>query len=137
MGSILLVESDRDTAEQWSAVLRTRGNEVVVTDALRDVLPLIMEGGIDVVVLDAYSPRNGLVELARSIEAIPDAPPIVLVSGSPDAPEISARMGAAAFLAKPCEPNELLAAVGRLLGQVRPVLIVDDDPTGPRPTTFE
>ena len=102
-----------------------------------DVLPTIREGGIDVVILDAYTPRTGIVELARAIEQVPDAPPIVLVSGSPDAPEISARIGAAAFLPKPCEPAELLAAVSRLLGRVRPVLVVADDPTGSRPNTFE
>ncbi len=106
-------------------------------ETMDEVLPLIREGGIDLVIVDAYNPRAGLVELARSIEAVPDAPPIVLVSGSPDAPEISARAGAAAFLPKPCEPSELLAAVSRLLGRVRPVLVVADDPDGSRPNTFE
>jgi DNA-binding NtrC family response regulator len=108
-----------------------------MTDKTSDVLPLIREGGIDVVIIDTYNPRVGIVELARAIEAITDAPPIVLVSGSPDAPEISARAGAAAFLPKPCEPSELVAAVSRLLGHVRPVLVVADDPSGSRPNTFE
>ena len=48
--------------------------------AMREALPVIREGGIDVVVIDAYDPRIGVVELARSIEALPDPPPIVLVS---------------------------------------------------------
>jgi len=106
-------------------------------DGMRDVLPLIREGGIDLVILDSYTPRSGVVELARAIEAVPDAPPLVLVSGSPDAPEISARAGAAAFLPKPCEPGELIAAVSRLLGHVRPVLVVDDEPSDSRPNTFD
>lgn len=136
MGSILLVEADRDTTDHWGGVLQAVGHEVVLTDALRDVLPLIREGGIDVVVLDSNAPR-ALVELARAIETVEDAPPLVLVSGSPDAPEASARMGAAVFLAKPCDPEDLLAAVGRIAGHVRPVLVVSDDPSDARPNTFE
>jgi hypothetical protein len=58
-----------------------------------------------------------------------------LISGSPAAPEISARIGAATFLAKPCEPGEVVANIGRLVGRLRPVRIVeadvDDEPTGP------
>ena len=137
VGSILLVESDRVSAEQWAGALRGWGHEVVLTDRTADVLPLIREGGIDVVIVDAPSPRTGIVDLARAIEAIPDAPPIVLISGSPDAPEISARAGVAAFLPNPCEPAELVAAVSRILGRVRPVLVVADDPSGSRPNTFD
>jgi DNA-binding NtrC family response regulator len=131
VGSILLVESDPDTCEHWSSGLVAAGHVVIAASAMREVLPLIREGGIDVVVIDTYDPRAGIVELARSIEALPDAPPVVLVSGSPDAPEISARIGAATFLPKPCEVSELVAAVARLLGELRPVRSFEDEPTGP------
>lgn len=123
--------------ERWAGALRGQGHEVVLLDGTRDVLPLIREGGIDLVILDTDAPRSGVVELARAIEAVPDAPPLVLISGSPDAPEISARAGAAAFLPRPCEPAELVVAVRRLLGHIRPVLVVDDDPSDSRPNTFE
>lgn len=131
MGSILLVEADSVIGEQWSAALTAEGHAVVIATTMRDVLPVIREGGIDVVVIDAYDPRAGVVELARSIEAVPDAPPIILVSGSPSAPEISARIGAAAFLPKPCDLADLMAAVTRVSGAVRPVLVPDDDLSGP------
>jgi CheY-like chemotaxis protein len=131
VGSILVVESDQETAELWSNALGAAGHSVLAASAMRDALLLIREGGIDVVVIDAYDPRAGIIELARGIEALPDAPPIVLVSGSPDAPEISARIGVATFLPKPCEPAELVSAVGRLLGEIRPVRAFEDEPTGP------
>jgi DNA-binding NtrC family response regulator len=98
---------------------------------MRDALSTIREGGIDVVVIDAYDPCVGVVELAAALEHLPDTPPLVLVSGSPAAPEISARICAAHFLAKPCEPDELVDVVSRLLGQLRPVLVLEDEPTGP------
>jgi DNA-binding NtrC family response regulator len=131
VGSILLVESDADTCDEWSTALGAAGHAVLAATAMREALPLIRDGGIDVIVIDAHDPRAGVIELARSIEALPDAPPVILVSGSPDAPEISARIGAATFLPKPCEPAELVNAVARLLGELRPVRAFEDEPTGP------
>jgi DNA-binding NtrC family response regulator len=92
------------------------------------------EGGIDAVVYDSYDPRIGVVELFKNLDTLPDAPPVVLVSASPHAPEISARVGAAAFLPKPLDPGELVETVGRIVGDVRPVRTPsfdDEDPTGP------
>jgi CheY-like chemotaxis protein len=132
VGSILLVETDPETRGVWGAALSADGHDVIATST-RDALRIIGDGGIDVVVIDAYDPRIGVVELARGLEALPDAPPIVLVSSSPHAPEISVRIGAAAFVTKPCEPSEVADITRRLMGHLRPVRIVesDEDPTGP------
>jgi DNA-binding NtrC family response regulator len=108
------------------------GHEVIIAITLREAYLRVSEGGIDAVVVDSYDPRVGVVELARSMNALPDAPPVVLVSASPYAPEISARIGATAFLAKPCDPRELLVVIDRIAGDVRPVrMFEDEDPTGP------
>jgi DNA-binding NtrC family response regulator len=131
MGSVLLVEADLATSDQWAAAITTSGHSVLTTSGTREALRVIREGGIDVVVIDVYDPRAGVIDLARGMEALPDSPPIVLISGSPAAPEISARVGAATFLAKPCEPSEVVTAVGHLLGRLRPVRVVEDEPSGP------
>jgi DNA-binding response OmpR family regulator len=131
VGSILLVESDPDTSDQWSTALGAAGHAVLTAAAMREALLLLREGGIDVVVVDAYDPRAGMVELARGIEQLPDGPPLVMISGSPDAPEMSARIGAARFLPKPCEPGELVDVIDRLIGDVRPMRAFEDEPTGP------
>ena len=111
--------------------LRGAGHEVLLAFTMRDAILRLSEGGIDVVVLDAYEPRS-VVELARSIDLLPDTPPVVLVSASTEAPEISARIGVALFLPKPYEPGELVAAVAKLLRTPRPVQPFDDEePTGP------
>jgi CheY-like chemotaxis protein len=122
VGSILLVEADPETCGRWSADLGIAGHAVLTATAMRDALSTIREGGIDVVVIDAYDPCVGVVELAAALERLPDTPPLVLVSGSPAAPEI---------FAKPCEPDELVDVISRLLGQLRPVLVLEDEPTGP------
>jgi CheY-like chemotaxis protein len=122
--------------------MREAGHEVLTALTMREAFLRVSEGGIDVVVVDSYDPRVGIVELARSMNTLPDAPPILLVSASPHAPEISARIGAAAFIPKPCEPSELITAVGRIAGDLRPTRVIDDpstpndfatdeEPTGP------
>lgn len=131
MDSILLVEADVTISEEWAAAVTAAGHSVLTASGMREALLLVQEGGIDVVVIDVYDARAGVVELARGINALPDAPPIILISGSPAAPEISARIGAVTFLPKPCEPSEVVAAVARSLERLRPVRVVDDEPTGP------
>lgn len=133
MGSILLVEADVVTSDEWAFALTMSGHAVLTASGMREALQLVREGGIDVVVIDVYDPRAGVAELARGMEALPDAPPIVLVSGSPAAPEFSARIGAASFVPKPCDPSEVIAQVARLVGTLRPVHVPEDEPTGPTP----
>lgn len=130
MGSILLVETDPDARDRLGSGLSDSGHEVVIAGTMRDAFLRLSEGGIDVVVIDSYDPRVGVAELARSLNTLPDTPPMVLVSASPHAPEISARIGAAVFLPKPCEPGELVGVVHRLIGELRPVRQFDDEPTG-------
>ena len=131
MDSILLVEADVTTSEQWAAALSESGHSVLTASGMREALRLVREGGIDVVVIDVYDPQAGVVELARGMEALPDAPPILLISGSPAAPQISVRIGAAMFMPKPCEPGEVVTAIGQLLGRLRPVWVYEDEPIDP------
>lgn len=133
MGSILLVESDPDTRDRVGSAMREAGHEVILAMSTRDAFLRVSEGGIDAVVLDSYDPRIGVTELAKNIDALPDSPPLLLVSASPYAPEVSARIGAAAFVPKPIDIGELLAAIARVVGEVRPVRhFEDEEPSGSR-----
>lgn len=131
MGSILVVESDPDTRDRLGGALRGANHEVIVAMTTGEAFIRLGEGGIDAIVIDSYDPRVGVVELVRHMDTLPDMPPIVLVSSSPHAPEISARIGAAAFVPKPLDPGELVSVLDRLVGQLRPVKSFDDEPTGP------
>jgi len=132
VGSILLVESDPDTCEHWATALGEAGHAVLAT-GLKDAMGATSDGGIDVVIIDAYHHQlsQSVVELAKGIQALPDAPPIILISSSPDAPKLSAQIGAATFLPKPLEASEIVNAVNGLLGRLRPVRALEDEPTGP------
>jgi two-component system, NtrC family, nitrogen regulation response regulator GlnG len=126
VGSILLVESDPETRDRLGQALREAGHEVLVAASAKESFLRASEGGLDAIVIDSYDPRVGVVELVRSMNTLPDTPPVVLVSASPHAPEISARIGAAAFVPKPFELTELVGLLGRVTGEVRPVRVFDD-----------
>jgi CheY-like chemotaxis protein len=132
VGSILVVAQDPEAARRWVTELGAVGHAVVVGSTMDEACAILRDGGIDIAVIDCEYECTGVLELARTLENLPDAPSIVLVSGSPAAPEVSVRIGASTFLAKPCEAAEVLAAIERLLGHLRPVRMLEDEPTGPR-----
>lgn len=132
MGSILVVQSDPDTRDQVGRALREAGHEVINAYAVREAVLRLREGGIDAVLFDAYDPRVGVTDLARQMESLPDSPPLVLISGSPHAPEISVRVGAAAFIPKPCDADELLSTIDRIANVTRPVRLIDEDEVDPQ-----
>jgi DNA-binding response OmpR family regulator len=130
VGTILLVQADLELTESWALTLEASGHAVLAAQKTADGLMRVREGGVDVVVLDGNG-GAGLSNFVNELQRLPDAPPFVLVSASPDAPEISARLGAAAFLPKPCGSGDLEAVVSRLCP---PPIVdrLDDEPTHPR-----
>jgi DNA-binding NtrC family response regulator len=136
VGTVLVVQPDPELSEAWTGALVADGHDVLGAGGVREAIGHIREGGVDVVVVDAYDPRDartGITELVGALERLPDAPPLILVSGLPNAPELSARIGAAGFVPKPCEPADVCNEVLRITGSgVRPLLPLDDEPTGPR-----
>lgn len=131
MGSILVVEADPELCDRWARALTTAGHDPIIAHTTREAQSAIREGGIDLVVVD-YDTCPTVVELARVLNLLPDAPPIVLVSSSPAAPEISVRIGAVQFVAKPCEPSEIAALAARHGAPSRSahnIELNDDEPT--------
>ena len=90
------------------------------------------EGGIDAVVLDSLDPARTARALIDELQRLPEPPPLILVSSSPQAPEQSAHLGAAAFVPKPCAPDDVALAVDRVVSSRRPRMIVDDEDTEKR-----
>jgi DNA-binding NtrC family response regulator len=129
MGSILLVEAEPDHQDRLGTAVREAGHEVIGAFTAGDAFSRTSEGGIDVIVVADVAMAT---ELARTLQALPDPPPVVLVSSSPSAPEISAHIGAAAFLPQPFEADELMRIIARHV-EPRPVRMfaefADDEPT--------
>lgn len=141
----LLVGPDAALLSAWAEALTAAGVDSIVGGALAGAIAHLREGGVDVVAAHAVD-GTALAPLFEALERLPDAPPFVLLSGSPDGPELSARVGAAAFLPLPCDPAELVEEIGRITGDRRPSssrpilpvassavfpVEIDDEPTGP------
>lgn len=122
--------------------LEAQGHQVIAAGAT-DGEERLREGGIDVVVVE-YELDGGIEPFVQALDRLPDPPPFVLVGGTSDAPAGSARLGAAAFIMKPCNPDELVSVLRRMMptsarssGQHRAhpagaeVEHVDDEPTQP------
>ena len=124
---MLVVQPDPKLNDVWCRTLAVRGHEVLAVSGVGDGILRAREGGIDVVVVDSYVPSGSVVELVAELERLPDAPPLILVSSSPAAPEMSAHIGAAAFVPKPCDPEDLADEVLRIAGAaVRRLLHVEE-----------
>lgn len=115
---MLVVQGDLKLCEEWCVAIETSGHAVICAYAIEDGIRRVREGGIDVILVDRNDSDGGLTEFVTEIDRLPDPPPFVLISESPLAPEISAHLGAAAFLPKPCPPEEIVGIIDRF-GAIR------------------
>ena len=130
VSTVLVVQGDPKLSEIWGAAVESSGHTVICAPAIVDGIRRVREGGIDVILVD-YTGIDGLTDFVSEIERLPDPPPFVLISSSPRAPEISAHLGAAAFVPKPCPPEEIVAILDRF-GAIPVQRFIDEEPTEPR-----
>jgi signal transduction histidine kinase/DNA-binding response OmpR family regulator len=133
--TVLLVEDDQRSIELLTLYLRGAGYAVAVAQDGEEGLALARQLRPAVITLDLRLPRlDGWEFLARAKEdpTIADVP-VVIVSMLDERGK-GFSLGAAAYLVKPVDRAQLLAAFGRLAPvPVRPdgpvgVLAIDDDP---------
>ena len=129
MSTVLVLQADPALVDVWRVALESSGHDVLASFSAASCAAHARDGGVDVIVVDAD--RAELDILLARLDRLPDIPPLVLVSDSPEAPDLSAHIGAAAFLPKPCSPGELDAVVTRVAGHA-PLGDITDEPTRPR-----
>ena len=132
MSTILLVQPDLELNEIWAEALARTGHDVLRVQNIEDATARAREGGIDVVVVDSDGTDDPVRALVGELERLPDAPPMVLVSDSPLAPELSAQVGAAGFLPKPCSSADLVEIVARVASAAVRHPAFADETTSPR-----
>lgn len=131
---ILLLEDDPDAASRVSGALAAEGDmELTSVDSVPAALAAAAHGGFDVLVLDRMvGDEDGLALLRRLREADIDTPAIVLSNlGAMRNRVEGLEAGADDYLAKPFEPEELVARLRALRRRLRPgghagVLVVGD-----------
>jgi CheY-like chemotaxis protein len=113
--SILIADDDASNREVLTYYLRRQGFDVhAVADGER-ALAAIAERRFALVLLDVVMPGLDGLEALRRIRQVHDACqlPVILFTGldAPDALDIAGELGANAWLAKPYQLADLLAAV--------------------------
>jgi CheY-like chemotaxis protein len=130
VSTVLIIEVDPQLCRRWSRALESSGHTVLAAQGTSDGIYRVREGGIDLILLDPGDGYGQLDQFLAALGRLPDPPPFVLISSSPRAPEISAHVGAAAFLPKPCMEEDIVEVAERFA--FLPAHDIDDEPTEPR-----
>ncbi len=114
-GTLLILSPGAGPDDPWTPQLEERGYTVLYAEEPGQALVHVRTTAVDCVLINSPTERCESVtafvqQLTREVEA----PPFVLVSSSPSAPTYSAKLGAAAFVPKPCGAEELEHVLARM-----------------------
>ncbi len=113
--SILIVDDDDGIRGLISDFLRKHGYRTATAADPTIMRTMLAQDRYDLIVLDVMMPREDGLTALRSLG--PDAPPVIMLSavGSDIDRIVGLEMGADDYLAKPCNPRELLARIRTVL----------------------
>lgn len=114
---ILVVDDDAGIRQTIGALLREEGYRVSLAVDGLDALEQVAGGLPALILLDITMPRMDGYAFAEELQrrGLAPAVPILLLTADASAPEKARRVGAAGFVAKPFDLDELLDAVTRAL----------------------
>lgn len=121
--SVLLVDDEPDAREMLRVVLNDAKATTAVASSAAEALALLRTRRFDVIVSDIGMPEKDGYELIREVRQMPEAdggktPAIAVTAFARSEDRTRAmRSGYQVHIAKPIEPQELLATIGSLLGR--------------------
>lgn len=123
---IMVVDDDADLRQLICEYLSRNGFEVSGAANSREMNTLLARDDYDCIILDLMMPEEDGLSILRRLNG-PDRPAIIMLSamGSDTDRIVGLELGADDYLAKPCNPRELLARVRAVLRRNEP------PPTGP------
>jgi two-component system response regulator RegA len=116
--SILVVDDDDLFRERLARALRDRGHEVRAVRNADEALDLARDDSPEFAVVDLKMPGRSGLELVRELRAVDAATIIVVLTGYGSiATAVEAvKLGAAHYLSKPADADDVLAAFARAGG---------------------
>ncbi|TAK12490.1 MAG: response regulator transcription factor [Anaerolineae bacterium] len=118
-GRILIVDDEETARKSLLDILRLEGYQVAAAADGAKALQLLSEEPFDLMLLDLKMPgMSGLDVLDQARTAAPDTKVIMLTAhGSLESAIQALRRDAHDYILKPAKPQEILASVGRALGE--------------------
>ena len=114
---ILVVDDEDIVLESCQAVFELEGYEAILVPSADKALEAMKNNDFDLLLIDVKMPKKDGMYLMRKIkEKWPDIP-IIVMSGyyTTETIQEAIRMGAATFIAKPFEPDELVKIVRQVI----------------------
>jgi len=114
----LVIDDEQIVLDSVSTLLRDEGFEVDVSLDGRQGLDWAIERKYDVVLTDIRMPDIGGMKVLRDVKRINPTLPVIMITGyaSIESAVQAMKLGAAEYIEKPFEPEQLLEAVSRALG---------------------
>jgi DNA-binding response OmpR family regulator len=129
VANLLFVAAHHPGSTSWKSSWVAHGHDVLSVTSIEKAISHMRDGGIDLVILDTDDSLGSMKHLVSNLDRLVDAPPLLLVSDSPTAPAVSAQIGAAGFIAKPCSADDVLVEIVKLVRPSRKNMF-DEEPTG-------
>jgi two-component system OmpR family response regulator len=114
---ILMVDDDPGIRDVVSEFLGRHGYKVATAADAREMEQALESGPVDLIVLDVMLPGEDGLAICRRVAASDGAPPIIMLSAMGEDTDriVGLELGADDYLAKPCNPRELLARIRAVL----------------------
>jgi DNA-binding response OmpR family regulator len=116
MKCVLLVDDDQDIREALAELFEDSYRVLVAPNGLV-ALEILSRQRVDAVVLDLMMPLMDGATLLKELNDRRQRVPVVLLSAARDLPERAGALGAKGYCSKPCSPEEILAAVARVIDE--------------------
>jgi len=113
---ILIIDDNKDLLTMLTAMLKTRGYTVSVSETADNIIPLIKDVNPDIILMDMLLSGSDGREICRQIkadEAIASIP-LLMLSAYPQAIKDCMQAGADAFIEKPFDMKILLEKLASL-----------------------
>ncbi len=114
---LLVVDDEATQREMLKGILERAGYGVAVAGTGVEALAAMEQDGVDLVLSDQRMPEMDGLELLRRVRGRVDAPPVVLMTayGSVSSAVEAMKRGAADYLTKPFDKDELLVVIEKVL----------------------
>lgn len=115
--TILLIDDDKSLLVTLSDFLKFEGYDVVTAESGEKGLERLKKLTPDLIILDMSMPGMGGVGFLKRISSDDGKPehPVLVLTARANMAEFFANVDVDGFIAKPCDPNDLLMEVGRIL----------------------
>jgi two-component system, OmpR family, phosphate regulon response regulator OmpR len=117
MPFILLVDDDLRLRTLLQTYLRREGFDVALAGTARQMEQMLREKPVELMVLDIMLPDGNGLDICRDLRGSGNSIPIVMLTAKGDDIDriLGLEIGADDYLAKPCNPRELVARIRAVL----------------------